>query len=373
MRPVLNLGIGTALALAPIAAFAQASPPAPAAPKQQATCTQYLPLGKLYYAQAQYDGAYASFRKCVTLEPRNVEALYFLGRAEINLRLFSAAITHLREAISADAKYVSAYIALSQAYSRQWANSRDRRAAAGQLDEALRALDDADGAATANDDKAAVANERGMIYKYKGDTAQALQAYQGAVRLAPASSVVLFNLGTLQLEMGQTDAAIESLRSGVAADPRDHLTRAYLSRALRVKGDLRSARNEAQQALNTSSQSRQDPFVVGQYGIALYLLKETAGARAQLENAVKLDTAARYHENMYYLGRLYLDSGNAAGARSMLGKAAVLSGSDAAYYYYLGRANEASGDKANARASYQKALELRADYAEAKDALAKLK
>lgn len=372
MKPVLVLGVGAALALGPFAALAQqGGTPAPAA---KPTCkANYLPLGKIYYANGQYDAAYVAFRGCVTLEPKNVEGLYNLGRAEINLRLFSAAIGHLREAIATDPKFVGAYIALSQAFTEQWVNAKDRKAAASQLDEALRVLDDADGVAARNPDKAAVANQRGLIYKYKGDGEKALQAFRDAARLAPGSSAVMFNLGTLQLESGQTDAAIESLREGVAADPRDYLTRAYLARALRVKGDLRGARNEAQQAFNTSSASRKDPFVVGQYGIVLYLLKETPAARAQLESAIKLDPGARYHENMYYLGRLQLDSGNAAEARSTLSKAAFLNNQDAAYYFYLGRANEASGDKAAARASYERAVQLRPDFPGAKDALAKLK
>ena len=355
-------------------------PPAPRpaqAPSQpsKATCdTTYMPLGKLYYTNSQFDAAYVAFRQCVSLEPNNTEALYSLGRVEIKLRLYSAAIEHFKKAISTDAKFVSAYIGLSQAYSRQFADSSDRRAAASQLDEALRILDDAEKVATTNEQRAAIHNERGTVYRYKGELERALESFKKAAGFSPESPDILFNMGATQMQLkDQMPAAVDSLRKAVGLAPRDAELRAFYAKALRLSGDLKTALSEATQAYNTSNSSRKNPFVVGQYGIISYLNKNMNAAKTALELAIKLDNPATYHENYFYLGRLYLETGQAKEARSQFTKAAFSEPSDPVYWYFLGQANEAAGLKEDACKSYGQALKVRAGYEDAVKASSALK
>lgn len=356
-------------------AHAQTSPAAPVDPKKPATCAQYMPLGKLYYAQGQMDAAYTAFSLCTKLEPNNLEALFSLGRTEIRLRLYSAAVEHLKKCISTDAKYWRCYIALSDAYVSQYRDSSDRRALVGLLDDGLKVLDDAERIVTTNDGRAAVNNQRGTIYRLKGDTKQAITSFEKAIGFAPNEPNILFNLGSLYLSAGDADKAIDAFSKAVDLAPRDPELRAAYARALRAKGtDLRSALSQATQAYNLCGADRcRNAFVVGQYGVAQYVSKNREVARVALELAVKLDTTATYHENFYFLGRVYLELSRGKEAKAQFSKAVLIEPGEPLYWYWLGQSNEALGEKDAACKSYAQALKVQSDYKDAQRASTAMK
>lgn len=367
-------------ALSGFGAFAQgAQTPPPATPAQKPpTCENYLLLGKLYYSNGQFDSAYIAFSLCLKLESKNVEALYSLGRVETRLQLYSAAITHLKDCIGIEAKNVSCYIALSQAYSTQYADSSDRKTVATQLDEGLRVLDDAERVAANNDDKAKIYNQRGTIYNYKKDYDKSLEAYKKALGFKPDDPIILFNLGSLQLETAsgkdQIQAAVDTLHHAVDVSPRDAITRASYARALRTAGDNKGCLSESTQAYNLSGGTRsKNAFVVGQYGICLYVNKNLGGARTALEMAVKIDQRVQYSENFFFLGRTYLDGSQTKDARALFTQATAIDPTDPAYWFWLGQANEKGNDKDAACKSYAQALKVKAGYDEAVKAMANLK
>jgi tetratricopeptide (TPR) repeat protein len=383
-----SLGIAVALSLvlswalfghASAQKTAQTPPPSPTAPAQKPpSCENYLLLGKLYFSNGQFDSAYVAFSLCLKLEPKNVEALYSLGRVEIRLQLYSAAITHLKDCIGIEAKNVSCYVALSQAYSTQYADSSDRKVVASQLDEGLRVLDDAERVATAGEDKAKIYNQRGTIYNYKKDYDKSLEAYKKALGFKPDDSIILFNLGALQLQTATTkeqiQAAVDTLRRAVDVSPRDAITRAYYARALRTAGDVKGCVSESTQAYNLSGGARsKNAFVVGQYGICLYTNKNLAGARTALEQAVKIDTRVQYGENFFFLGRTYLDGSQTKDARALFTQATAIDPTDETYWYWLGQANEKGGDKDAACKSYAQAIKVKQGYDDATKAMTGLK
>ncbi len=354
-------------------ALAQAKKPQQQPAGSAKTCEKYTLLGKLYYTNNQLDAAYVAFRQCVTLEPNNTEALYNLGRVEIKLRLYSAAIEHFKKAISIDSKFVSAYLGLSQSYSRQYIDSKDRVTVRNQLDEALRILEDAERVATTNEQKAAVYNERGTIYKYKAENDKALEAYKKALGFVPDSATVLFNLGALQMQVGKYGDSVDSMRKAVDLEPKNAQNRAFLSKALRLSKDDKTALSEATQAYNLAGGVRgKDAFVIGQYGITQYISKNMNAAKSALELAVKVDEGT-YHENYYYLGRVYLETSQARDARAQLSKAAFIEPSEPLYWFWLGQANEASSLKEDACKSYAAALKVKPGYPEAQTASTALK
>jgi tetratricopeptide (TPR) repeat protein len=355
------------------AALAQTNPPTD--PKRPATCVQYMALGKLYYTQGQMDAAYTAFSLCVKLEPNNLEALYSLGRSEIRLRLYSASVEHLKKCVSLDAKYWRCYIALSDAYVSQYVDSSDRKSLAPLLDDALKVLDDAERIVTANDARAAIFNTRGTIYKYKGDIKQSTASFERALTFAPNDATILYNLGTLYLSSGDLDKAIDVLNRAVDAAPRDSVLRAKLAQALRAKGtDLKGALSQATQAYNLCGAEKcRNAYVVGQYGITQYVNKNREPARAALELAVKLDTTAIYHENYYFLGRVYMELSRAKEAKLQFSKAVLIESNEPLYWYWLGQSNEALGDKDAACKSYAGALKAKSDYKDAQKASNTLK
>ncbi len=337
-------------------------------PKKPATCAQYIPLGKLYYSQGQMDAAYTAFSLCVKQDPNNLEALYSLGRTEIRLRLYSASIQHLKNCITADAKYWRCYIALSDAYVSQYQFSSDRKSLAPLLDEGLKVLDDAERIVATDEGRAVVYNQRGTIYKLKGDSKQAISSFERALSYAPGTPNILFNLGSLYLATNEIDKAIDAFGKAVDAAPNDAELRAALARAIRIKAtDLKTALSQATQAFNLCGgiSKCKNPFVIGQYGIAQYANKNREPARVALELAVKVDSSAVYHENFYFLGRVYLELSRAKEAKLQLSKAVLIEPSEPLYWFWLGQTNEAVGDKDSACKNYAQALKLQSDYKDA--------
>ena len=363
--PILLFALlGTAL----MPALAQNQQPAPPA----RSCVQYMPLGKLYLGQGLTDQAYLAFSSCVTLEPNNTEALQWLGVTETKLKLFSPAVEHLKKCISLDAKYWQCYVNLADAYRFQWRSSSDRSRLTALLDEALKVLDDAERIVTTNASKAAVANMRGTIYKDRGDASKAIESYERAAVLSPTSGVILFNLGALYVSTNKLDKAIEVLKRAVNITPKDAEFRAYLARAYRArneKGDLEEAADQAIQAYNLCGAARcKNAFVIGQYGIVLFLQNNLNLARPTLEQAIKADTGLIYHENSYFLGRLYLQLGRAKDSKAQFSRAVLLNVDNELYWYWLGQSNEALGEKEEACKSYAKAIQFAGGAGQYKDA-----
>ena len=116
-------------------------------------------------------------------------------------------------------------------------------------------------------------------------------------------------------------------------------------------------------------------FVLGQYGIAKYTVKEgrdVEAAKKSLEGALQGDSL-RYPEFYFYLGRIYLDKSDAKNAKANLAKAVALEPTQAEYRLFYGKALAANGDRTDAQRQYNEALRLQPDYKDARDALALLK
>ncbi len=360
------------LLLALFSAFASVASAQNQQPKPPNSCTQYMPLGKLYYQQNLMDQAYLAFRTCVELEPNNTEALHSLGRVEVRLKFFSAAVEHLKKCITVDAKYWRCYVTLADGYRFQWRSSSDRSRSISLLEEALKVLDDAERVATSNDAKAAIFNMRGTIYKDRGDQVKAIESYERAATLAPNEGVILFNLGTLYVAANKLDKAIEVLKRAINLMPRDAQFRAYLARAYRVRattGDLDNAADQAVQAYNLCGAERcKDAFVVGQYGAVLFLQKNLNLARPILEQAIKVDIGRIYDENYYFLGRAYMQLGRAKDAKAQFSVAVILKIEEPLYWFWLGQSNEALGLKPEACNAYAKSISAAGGAGQYKDA-----
>ena len=356
------------------------SAPATRAPVRTIPAANYVALGVYYYDQGNYDSAYVAFRAASEREPGNPEALLGLGRTQAKLRLYAASIDTLKRLVALNTRNTSGYIALAQAYQAQYGGTTDRAGVVGNLDEALKVLAEAEtvsravGGAALNVNLSKVYNERGYVFRLKGDTVQAIAAFRQAGLLNPDNAVILYNLGDMYYASGDLNAAIDSLQQAVVADPRDAYSRAYYAKLLALSGNTAAARPEAAQAARLSPTNA---YAVGQYGVVSYLAKDTLTASTQLQAAIKLDPL-RYPEFYYYMGRLDLDQGLLQNARSDLTKAAALASTNWEYLYYLGLSYErgqgvTAPDRLKARESYQRALALNPDYKLAQDGASRVK
>ena len=380
LRRALTCGLlvlGSALAQADPAAAA----PSPTATSALGPASSYLALGLTAYQAGRFDQAYVAFRAASESDPGNTEALLGLGRTQARLRLFGASLQTLQRLLQLDPGNLSGAVALAQTYTEQFAAATDRAGVAGNLAQALKVLQAAEpvAQATARPEERAAAlakvwNQRSVVYKLQGDYPAAITALQRAAKLEPDNSVILFNLGDLYFGMGNLASALDNLQQAVIADPNDAFNRAYYAKLLALSGNTGAARSEAAQAARLAPQNA---YAVGQYGVVAYLAGDPATARGQLGAALKLDPL-RYPEFYYYLGRLDLDGGQLAGARSDLTKAVALASNNAEYLYYLGLSYEraglnASADRAKARDNYQRALRLSPGFKLAQEALVRVK
>ncbi len=361
MRLWLPVFLTVGLAVLPALAVAQTDSEERAQPSVQ----NYVLLGNQYYDAGQYDAALIAFKRAVELDEKNVEALYGLARAQLRLRLFSPAVENLKAAISLDASYTPAYVALAQAYTDQYINARDREAARALLDQALLVLNDAE---RINPEYYAIYNQRGLIYQYKGDPEKAAEAFEKALSINNEDPIVLYNLALTKLSLGQLDEALSLLKRAVAVAPQDAYVRARYGALLAVKGRLDDALFELEQAVRLDPTNALAWSYLGQ---VRFQRKEYEEALTALSRAVERDPS-HYPEAYFYLGRVYMERGEYDEARYNLSKAVVLDPANAEYRYWLGHANEKLGDMEGAAAQYKKAIELRPDYPEAREGLARV-
>ena len=359
---------------------AQATPAPKAAPAPVRPAANYIAVGVFYYEQGRYDEAYVAYRAATEADPKNADALLGLGRSQVKLRLYAPALDTLKRLVALDARNVSGYIALSQAYQQQYVGTSDRSALGGNLSSALKVLNDAEvivsSQATPERDLnlSKIWNERGYVYKLQGQVTQAIEAFKRASDLNPDNSIMLYNLGDMYYASGDLPSALNYLQQAVIADPRDPYNRAYYAKLLALSGNLTAARPEAAQAAKLAPTNA---YAAGQYGVVSYLARDAATARTQLTRAVQL-APLRYPEFYYYLGRLSLDSGDLKGARDQLTRAAALGSNNAEYAYYLGLSYERSAgtlapDRVKARENYERALQLSPSYKLAQEGLNRLK
>lgn len=153
-----------------------------------------IALGFDYSLQGQVEEAVAQFEVAAKLRPDYPDVHYNLGLLYCAQERFEEGVRELRHAIKLNPGY---------------------RPARNQLAYALRRL---------------------------GEDAQALEEYRRTLSSGLRSSDIYLNAGILHLSLGQVDAAIESLRAAVEANPRDPLPCYHLGLAYQRRGQRRRAR-----------------------------------------------------------------------------------------------------------------------------------
>ncbi|WP_261664131.1 tetratricopeptide repeat protein [Deinococcus sp. Marseille-Q6407] len=385
----LRLSAGL-LALTLPAAQAQAEVQTPT-PAPAISASNYVTVGQFYYGQGNFQRAAVAYDAAVRANPTNPDALLGLARSQTRLGQSEAAAATLNRLIELDPANISARIALSQAYSQAFRQSRlpqpgsaesaGTRPAANsdpQLRAALSALDAAEGALSSlpasrrGTEGSKIWNERGYVLRFQGDLPGAVRAFQQASRLNPQESVILFNLAETQYASGDLPGATATIQRAVLAQPRDGLNRAYFARLLAEGGNFAVARPQAALAVQLAPASA---YAAGQYGVVSYLAREPRTAREQLERAPQL-SGGSYPDFSYYLGRLNLDAGDLPRARANFADAAT-TGENPEAFYYLGLSLERSSAAAatqpeQAAAAYRRALALRPVYPQASEGLERL-
>jgi tetratricopeptide (TPR) repeat protein/predicted Ser/Thr protein kinase len=195
-------------------------------------------------------------------------------------------------------------------------------------------------------------NERGRVLLEKGDLAQAIAAFQEALRLKKDFPEAHNNLGSALEKKGDLNGAIAACNEALRLKkdfPEAHYN---LGKALYAKKNLKGAIDEYQQAIALN------PTYVLPYndlGNVLRDKKDLAGAIAAYQKAITIDPkCALAHIN---LGAALKAQGDLKGAIACYTKALTLDPKLALAHTNLGVALKAQGNVKGAVASYRKALE----------------
>lgn len=203
-----------------------------------------------------YAGAAREFEVAARLDPDNVDALYNLGLAYVEMG-------RDREAV--------------EAYSR---------------------------AAELRPNEFVIHNNLGNAYNHLGDSTRAIQEWETALRLNPRAVPPRVNLALTLERMGQTDRALRYLREAAELDPMDPGIRYNLGAVYFRLGDMEKAEAELQRA------TRLKPRMQGVVG-KLAMIHEQQGKVTQAVNEYR--QAIREHPEdpilHYRLGLLLLRKG----------------------------------------------------------------
>jgi tetratricopeptide (TPR) repeat protein len=221
-------------------------------------------------------------REVLALEPRNFDALLFLGVIAYQHGRHAQAVELMSKAVAVDPSHAPAF---------------------SNLGIALEALGDAERAAAAYRRaivlQPAYADAHvnlGGLLAARGDLEGAAACFRRALELAPEQPVILANLGNVLRELGRLDEAEARLRRSLAAAARRAPSHAFLGQVLQAQGRTRDAIASYRQSLaldpraaetfcdlgNALSEENELDDAVAAYRSAIELKPDYARAHAHL-------------------------------------------------------------------------------------------
>jgi putative PEP-CTERM system TPR-repeat lipoprotein len=220
----------------------------------------------------------------------------------------------------------------------------------GKIDEAIAR---AQAAATAAPRLAAAQHMIGLLYLQKKDPEQALNAFNEALKLDPASADVSLQVAKLQLASGRANLALQSAEDVVRKQPDNMDARLTLVRALVAGGNAARAETEVSKLAAQAPRSADVQVLVGTVAA---MKKNIPAARAAFTRAQELDSAST--AALAGLLALDLSSGKPAAARARIAARLAADPSNPALLELAGRAYMSLGDAAKAEQAWRTLVEV---------------
>ena len=163
--------------------------------------------------------------------------------------------------------------------------------------------------------------QRGAVLAMKGRLQEAAGEFLAAAKLAPESNFPVVALAIVQIELKQTEQAVDLLRARRKSNPKDYLVDWFLGEALNQQGVESGSANEKEAVESLQDAVRANPAAAPPrvlLGKLLVKRGESDRATRQFEEALKVEpndvTAA------YQLALLYRKAGNTKGAEELMTK-----------------------------------------------------
>jgi len=197
----------------------------------------------------------------------------------------------------------------------------------------------------------------GSTLAAKGEFRSAITMLEKAVAMAPQYPDYHSDLGAAYFKEGHYDEAIRAFQRATELNPGFANAHNNLGMAYRKKGKFKEAHAEIKKATELEPQ-----FAVATYDLGLSYY--SGGMFSQLQTSVRIN--AKILGDSYFLRKDYPE------AARYYAIAVHVHPKYADLRYHLGKACAAAGRRDEACAAFNEALNINPNYAQAKDALAKL-
>ena len=257
----------------------------------------YNALGRAYDCLNKYEEAVGAFKQAIRLDPNNRSALFNLGveyASHSKLDEARAILPVLRPRDADRAKELEKVIA-------------DAIEAGGRIDDARQAL---------YERKEYL--DQARKYRDAHDYLKAIEAYKKSISYV-ASSDAYVELGVCYVEIKQSANAVQAFQEGIHLAPSDSVLHFDLASAYLDLGEFEKAKVSAKESLRLKGD---DVDAINLLGVVHVRLKEYAEAIPLFEKAVRLQpTDGLYQHN---LGKTYFMMGRKADAERVYNKLLTL-------------------------------------------------
>jgi len=320
--------------------------------------------------QKQFAAAAKEAKDLAEQHPNDPEAWKIAGFAELNLKQYTDAATHLEKAVSLQRQSKQSDPNTESALAQAYVLSE-------KYQEALPLLVAATDRSGAPQD-ALMTYYRGIAEYKTGKTTDAEKSFNTVVKLNPKDSLSLFYLAQISLTKNDADGAIAFLNRATMNDARlvgawTLLTSAYLRRAA-TSSDQAKADADYLNAVRAGEgliKLKTDADAVTLFGQALIGSKQYARAASALERASAEPDATGV--TFYLLGVAQSRATNFSKAIAALETAARKSPDDVNVYRELGYAYEVTKQYSKARDAYQRGATLAPNDPDFKESLERVK
>ena len=268
----------------------------------------YNALGRAYDCLNKYEEAVASFKQAVRLDPNNTSALYNLGAEyAYNSKIEEArgVLAQLQPKDPERAKNLEKVIA-------------DGVRAGDMIDKARDALQEI---------KRKEYLDQGRKYREAGDYVKAIEADKKSISYKPSSDAYN-DMGVCYLGLKQIANAVPAFQEAIRLEPTDPTMHFNLAISYFDLGEFEKAKTSAKESLRLKAD---DADAINLLGAALFRLKEYAEAVIEFQKALRLaPNNGVYHHN---LGKTYFLMGRTADAQTVYRKLLVLDKAQAQKLY----------------------------------------
>jgi Flp pilus assembly protein TadD len=234
--------------------------------------------------------------------PKDPQAVFYLGVAHEGLGDKKQASEHYKKALELDAKLIEASVNLS-------AIMLDEQDAAG-------ALAVIDGGLKNAPKHPGLLMNRALALEATGNKDEAAKAYGAAVDASPDNVELRYAYAEVLAGSGRTDQALEQLRKvGATDDPK------LLAATATLFGKLK-AYSDCVGVLDRAIKAKPSADLHVRRGVCRHDMKDDAGAKSDYDAAIKLD--ANFAPGYYYLGKHFRAKGDKKQALANLEKAVQL-------------------------------------------------